>query len=71
MSDSEYDAFVDGLGALSVAEWEYAYRYAEHLSLGEPRPDASGFDSERVKVIERKLDERWYASRSKLSRRAR
>jgi hypothetical protein len=60
-----------GLGGVSLAEWEYAWRYADHLALGERRPDASGFDRERVKVIERKLDERWYALRQRLNRRAR
>lgn len=59
------------LDELSLAEWEYAWRYTDHVSLGERRPDASGFDAERVKLIERKIDAAWYVRRQRLNRRAR
>lgn len=74
MTDPLAEAYSEadgGLGGLSLAEWEYAWRYTDFVSLGERRPDASGFDTERVKVIERKIDAAWYVRRQRLMRRAR
>lgn len=65
------DDTVEGLGGLSEAELEYAYRYADHLSLAERRPDPSGFDAERVAVIEQRLNRLWHAATQRLKRRAR
>lgn len=51
---------VDILGYLSDSEWEYAWKYAESLTLGEPEPDSDGFDSRRIKVIRQRIEHAIY-----------
>lgn len=59
------------LDGLSEAEWEYAWRFADHLWIGERSPDASGFDPERVAVIERELRGIWNRTTAAIRRRGR
>lgn len=50
----------DMLGRLSDAEWEYAWRYAESVTWGDPEPDSSGFDPKRIKPIRSRIDRAIY-----------
>lgn len=59
------------LDGLSQAEWEYAWRFADHLSLGELRPSSAGFDPERIQVIERTLRSAWNDKTNQIRRRGR
>lgn len=61
--------FAQRLGGVSLAEWEYACRYADFVSVGEPEPDASGFDAERVALIREAIRSVFYAKRERLRRR--
>jgi hypothetical protein len=45
------------LDGLSLAEWEYAYRYKDYLELGNEKPQPAGFDPARIAEIERILNE--------------
>lgn len=54
------------LGGLSLAEWEYAYRFRDFLTVGDVKPDSAGFDARRVGVIERTLRDAFYAKRERL-----
>lgn len=59
------------LGELSLAEWEYAHRFADHLAVGDPKPSNAGFDAQRVAMIERQVTSAFYAKRQRLKRRRR
>lgn len=62
-------SIAEQLDGVSLAEWEYAWRFADHLAVGDPRPDATGFDADRVALIERALRDKWYARRERLRKR--
>lgn len=61
--------FAQRLGGVSLAEWEYAYRYRDFVALGEPEPDAAGFDAERIALIRDAIRTVFYAQRERLRRR--
>lgn len=53
MDDREF------IGKVSEAELEYSYRYADHLQLGDDKPDPTGFDPDRIAAIQRIIDGCW------------
>jgi hypothetical protein len=57
------------LGGISLAEHEYAWRFRDHLEVGDTKPGAAGFDATRIEIIERALRDKFYAQREKLRRR--
>lgn len=63
------EAARDRLGGLSLAEWEYAYRFVDHLSVDDVKPDAAGFDPERIALSERILRLAWGARIARIRRR--
>lgn len=46
---------------LSLAEWEYAHKYRDFLTVGDPEPDSSGFDYERIREITKVIGAEFYS----------
>ena len=49
---------------LSLAELEWAWQYAEFLSLGTPEPESEGFDFDRIAEIRQTIQAEFYSRRN-------
>ena len=49
----------DEIEGVSLAEYEYAWKYWDSLELGDEEPDETGFDPERIRRIKWTLDTIW------------
>lgn len=49
----------DLLPRLTVAELAYAQAYAEHVAVGDPKPDGAGIDPAVCEQLRRLIDGEW------------